>query len=330
MAQEPLKKPTENITCWIVTEGMAGTENQCIGVAEALGVAYDVKRINLRQPWNSLSPYLRLETAKTFDPPLDPHPKYGWPDLLIASGRKSIAASRFIKRMSRGKTFTVQIQDPRISPTHFDLVAVPKHDPSRGKNVIVTTAAPNKVLPERLSEARTEFATFEHLKEPRVAVLIGGESQTHYLSEGRTIELCKQLSKIDAGLMITTSRRTGKKNEDILHDMLNANDHSTEHYIWDGKGENPYMGILAWADIILVTEDSASMLSEAGTTGKPVYMIKMDRKADKPKSRIDKLHENLRQSGCLKEFEGYIDDWSYEPLNDAILVADEIRKRMNL
>lgn len=93
------------LSCWIVTEGMAGTENQCLGVAEALGIEADVRRISLRQPWRILSPYLGLEFGASFVPTLTPP----WPDLLIASGRKSIAASRYIKRASRGKTFTVQI-----------------------------------------------------------------------------------------------------------------------------------------------------------------------------------------------------------------------------
>src|SRR5262245_41653904 len=126
------------ITCWIVTEGLAGTENQCLGVAEALGIMPEIKRIRLRQPWKSFSPFLGFEQNMTFSPPLQPP----WPDLLLASGRKSIAASRYIKKASGGRTFTVQIQDPRISPSYFDLVAVPEHDPARGENVIVTAASP--------------------------------------------------------------------------------------------------------------------------------------------------------------------------------------------
>ncbi|MEZ5919300.1 MAG: ELM1/GtrOC1 family putative glycosyltransferase [Alphaproteobacteria bacterium] len=98
-----------------------------------------VKRIALRQPWKSLSPWLNYECARTFIPALEPP----WPDLLIASGRKSIAASRYIRKMSGGKTLTVQIQDPRTNPAQFDL-AVPAHDPTRGENVLVTTASPNR------------------------------------------------------------------------------------------------------------------------------------------------------------------------------------------
>ena len=50
--------------CWIITEGIAGTENQCLGVAENLNVDIEIKRIKLNEPWNSLSPYIKFECSK--------------------------------------------------------------------------------------------------------------------------------------------------------------------------------------------------------------------------------------------------------------------------
>ncbi len=311
-----MSERSQNITCWIITEGIAGTENQCLGVAEALGVIPEIKHIGLRQPWKSLSPYLGFECAYSFSPAL----QGPWPDLLIASGRKSIAASRYIKRKSGGKTFTVQIQDPRVNPVQFDLVAVPAHDPSRGENVIVTTAAPNRIAPQKLEEAKAAFPQLGKLSSPRVAVLIGGNSKAYTLTPSITHKLAEQLQGLNASLMITASRRTGAENEAMLRDALSG------HYFWDGSGENPYFALLGWADFILVTADSASMLSEACTSGKPVYMISMD--GGHP--RIDKMHENLRQSGCLRDFEGKLEGWKCEPLREARMVADEIKKRMNL
>ncbi|MEZ5815229.1 MAG: mitochondrial fission ELM1 family protein [Alphaproteobacteria bacterium] len=309
---------SKKITCWIVTEGIAGTENQCLGVAEALGIDADVRRVTLRQPWKSLSPYLGFECGGSFSPALSGP----WPDLLIASGRKSIAASRYIKKASGGKSFTVQIQDPRVSPKHFDLVAVPKHDPARGGNVVVTMAAPNRITKEKLDAARHEFAAFEKLAGPRIAVLIGGTSKAYTMSREIMRKLVLRLGHVEGSLMITASRRTGEENSKILHEAFDG----TDHYLWDGNGPNPYFGMLAWADIILATADSASMLSEACTTGKPVYMIPLE--GGHP--RIDKLHENLKQSGYLRDFEGTLEPWDYEPLNDAGFVADEIRKRLNI
>ncbi len=300
-------------TCWIVTEGLAGTENQCLGIAEALGIEPVIKRIGLNQPWKSFSPWLGFEQNWTFTEQLSGP----WPDLLIASGRKSIAASRYIKKQSGGKTFTVQIQDPRISSKNFDLIAVPHHDPTRGENVIVTDASPNRITAEKLKEARAQFApAFEPLESPRVAVLIGGTSKAHRMTEGVMSRLAQQLQNIDASYMVTASRRTDETCMRILKNALPG------AYIWNGSGENPYFGMLAWADFILVTEDSASMLSEAGTTGKPVYMIEMEGGG----ARIDKLHAHLQTLGVIRPFEGKLVPFSYTPLKDAYKVAQEISR----
>lgn len=307
---------TQSPTCWVVSEGMAGTENQCLGVTDALGITPEIKRIALRQPWAALSPWLPLECGRTFHPPLEGP----WPDLLIASGRKSIAASRYIKRMSGGKTFTVQIQDPRISPAHFDLVAVPAHDPARGDNVIVTTAAPNRITPARIDAARQDFSAFSQRPSPRVALLIGGNSKAHRLTRAVMERLAAQLKRLKAGLMVTTSRRTGAENESILRAALAGSD----AFIWDGSGDNPYHAMLAWADVIIVTGDSVSMLSEAASTGKPVYMIPLEGGG----RRLDQFHTNLKLRGAARDFTGSLAHWTYAPLDDAKLVADAIKQRM--
>ncbi len=307
----------KSLQCWIVTEGMIGTENQCLGVAEALGVDPVVKRIKLKQPWKTFSPYLGCEAGWTFSPEQAPP----WPDILIASGRKSIAASRYIKRKSRGTTFTVQIQDPRISPKYFDLVAVPEHDPTRGDNVIVTRAAPNRVTDLALARAKNDFAPiFAMMPSPHIAVMIGGNSKAHTMNEHGMEKLGAQLANLQGSLMITASRRTTERQKQAF--LKGLGNHP--HYFWDGAGNNPYFGMLAWADYILVTADSVSMLGDAATTGKPVYMIPMEGGS----ARFDKFHQNLLRDAVIRPFEGRLEHWNYAPLRDSDMVAGEILRRL--
>jgi len=296
------KKPgnKQDFTCWVLTEGMIGTENQCVGIAEALNLTPTIKKIGLRQPWKSLSPWLGFETSHTFTTALESP----WPDLLIASGRKSIAAARYIKKQSKGQTFTVQVQDPKTNPDQFDLVAVPYHDALRGDNVIVTAGAPNKITAQKLEQAKENFAPlFSPLSAPRVAVLIGGNSRTHKLTSEITQKLCAQLAHLNASLMITTSRRTGAENLKIIENELTSED----NFIWDGTGDNPYLGMLA---------------SDAGTTGKPVYMIPLEGSSP----RFNRLYNHLQKIGVLREFDGNLAPRTYEPLNDAQRVADAIKE----
>lgn len=312
---------TPNIqTCWILTEGIAGTENQCLGVAESLGVTPIIKRIKLRAPWKQLSPWLSWghdrALAKGSDDISAPYP-----DLLIASGRKSIGLALHIKKLSLGKTFVVQIQDPRINPKKFDLVVVPQHDPTRGDNVLVTKAALHRITQKKIDDAKAMFeGTFKHIPHPRVAVLIGGSSRAHSM----TLENCRMLAtqlmllaeNKKIGLIITASRRTGEENAKYLRDTIKG----PQTYFWDNAGDNPYFGLLAHADYIIVTEDSVSMTSEALATGKPVYIASLAGGA----ARLDAFHKLLQEQGYTRPFIGLLDQWSYTPPDDTMRVTQEI------
>lgn len=300
---------------WIITEGMAGTENQCLGVAEALKIEPLVKRVTLRQPWKSLSPLIANEQAWSFVPKLTGP----WPDLLLTSGRKAVAAARFVRK-NNPSCFLVHIQDPRVDPALFDLVAVPYHDRLRGDNVLVTDGAPNRITPALLAAAPHPAPSTK----PCVGVLIGGDSKTHRLSEAVMARLTAQLVTLAKThkLLVTVSRRTAPRQARMLAGALA----DTDAYLWDGTGENPYFGILAQADWLLVTNDSASMLSDAASTGKPVYMLALDGASPK----FDKLYARLRETGAARDFAGVLERWDYPPFTDARKIADAVRKASGL
>lgn len=308
-------------SCWVVTEGIAGTENQCLGLAEALGLRPHVKRVGLAKPWKLISPYIRVGKAALTGDLLAPP----WPDLVIASGRKAVEAALYIKKQSRGKSFIVQVQDPRISPRHFDLVVAPQHDPVRGENVLLTTGSLHRVTTEKLHGEAAKFPALNDLPHPRVAVLIGGTSKAHQMSApvvGQLIDQLKKLSSQGAQLLITASRRTGAENRKRL--MTELSPHAA--LFWDGLGENPYFAFLAQADYILVTEDSVSMTSESISTGKPVLVIKLEGGS----KRINRFHALLQQQGFTRPFTGKLETWSYTPPCDTQAAAAETMKRFKL
>ena len=80
---------------------MAGTENQCLGLAEALGLRPEVKRIRVRAPWRWLPPkawWCALAALSPAGDRLSPP----WPDVLIASGRKAAAPALALRTASAG------------------------------------------------------------------------------------------------------------------------------------------------------------------------------------------------------------------------------------
>lgn len=314
MAQVNEKKPV----LWIVTEGMAGTENPCLGVAESLGLTPQIFRIDLRQPWRLLSPWMGCEQADTFIPTFPD----SWPDILITSGRKALAASRYIKKQSKGQCFTVHIQDPRVRAPYVDLIAVPHHDKRRGDRVLVTEGTPSRLTPDLLSTAKKTWTpVFEPVSTPRIAVLLGGHSKTHDMTPQDIAHITQVIGGLKAGVMITTSRRTHADHIAYLKSAL-----PKDTYIWTGDGENPYAGMLAWADYIFVTEDSVSMICDAGTTGKPVYLLPLT--GGSPK--FSRFHTHMQQQGITRPWAGYLENWTYPPLNDTGRIAHEINRRLGL
>ena len=300
-------------------------ENQCLGLAEALGLSPVVKRIVLRAPWKQLSPAIlrignRWSLSAAGDRLTSP-----LPDILIATGRQSVSSSLAVRDMSRGKTFRVQVQDPGISPRHFDLVVVPRHDRLRGDNVVVTAGALHRVTPDILSNAGRHFADrLASLPHPRIAVLIGGSNGVYRLTPTIVESLAETLARLaarhDAALMVTASRRTGTENETILRTRL----FGVAGEVWDGSGENPYFAYLAHADAIVVTADSVNMVCEACSTGKPVYVVQLDGGS----AKFQRFHQGMRADGRTRPFDGRLDQWTYPPLDDTRRVAEVIRDRL--
>jgi mitochondrial fission protein ELM1 len=122
---------------------------------------------------------------------------------------------------------------------------------------------------------------------------------------------------MSASLLITPSRRTGDDNVSILKEKLA----DVPYFIWEGEGENPYFGMLGLADFIVPTSDSVNMISEAASTGKPVYVAQLPGGSRK----FDRFHRMMRDEGLVREFEGGLAPYGYKPLDDTDLVVARVK-----
>jgi mitochondrial fission protein ELM1 len=319
---------TRPLLIWAVSDGRAGIEAQSVGLAEALArqrkAKVVVKRVGWkgrlgRLPWwLNLLPKQWLTPGSGIEPP--------WPDIWVAAGRATLPLSIRMKAWSGGKTFVVQIQDPRVPPQMFDVVIPPRHDRLKGDNVVSITGSPHRVTAKRL---KAEYAHFKDriasLPHPRVAVLVGGRSKGFDISSKRAAAMAHEiqlpLEQAGGSLMMTFSRRTPMP----ARELLTARLRQAPGLIWDGTGENPYFAFLAAADYILVTEDSANMAAEAASTGKPVFVLKMD--GSSYKFRL--FHKELEASGATRKFEGAFHGWTYAPLEETDRAAAEVLARMD-
>src|SRR5689334_18882942 len=125
---------------WAIHDGRVGIRNQVLGLAERLGWPFEEKRAELARRWMRFAPAGLVpppRLASSESDPLEPP----WPDLVIGCGQQGAVIAQAIKAASAGRSFIVQIQDPRAARTRFDLLVVPEHDRARGDNVVVTRGA---------------------------------------------------------------------------------------------------------------------------------------------------------------------------------------------
>lgn len=311
---------------WLISDGKAGHEAQSLGVAEALGVDVEWKRVapsgvwRFLAPWGPVAPKERFGAAGTgFAPP--------WPKLAIAIGRTTIPYLRALKRRAGANTFTVVLLDPKTGAGTADLFWVPEHDRRRGSNVVTTVTSPHRFTAERLEKLRAEMpADIAGLPTPRVAVLIGGPNGV-YTYSGETIARLSaglwSLSRSGVGLMITASRRTPQGVVDAIRTVTDGS--ATLFYA--GEGENPYPAFLAAADAFVVTADSVNMLGEAAATGRPIHVFHPD--GGSPK--FDHFHRRLKELGVTRDLTvapSGLESWTYEPLASAGEIAAEIERRI--
>lgn len=306
-------------SAWALSDGKAGDELQCAAVIEALDLAPQLRRVAPRPPWLWLMPWGPISPLETPDRPGSPIAG-PFPDLVVASGRRAVAYLRAIRRASQGRVFTVFLKDPRTGPDTADLIWVPEHDRLRGPNVLATLTSPHRLSAQRLAAARAmPPPQLAALPEPRVAVLLGGDSRRHHFTESLITDLCARLEALaasGAALMITPSRRTPASLAKAAQAVV------ARHggYYWDGTGDNPYAAIMALADAVVVTTDSANMVGEAAATGQPVLTFS----PGPDDAKTTRLVDGLRARGIVHEFRGTLAGSAYPPLNSTELIADAV------
>ncbi len=303
---------------WAVTTGAVGMRTQARGLAEAVAATVIEKTVRIRPPWSLMpaayAPFPMMGVEGLAPP---------WPDVMVTCGRKSALASVAVKRASGGRTVTVHVQDPLTNPRAFDLVVAMPHDKATGSNVLMAQTALHDLTPEKLARAgdqwRERFAPLGH---PLIGVIVGGSTRSYGFGAEDGARLVQLLQKVkqetDAGLAITPSPRTPLE---LRAQMAEAFANDPRVYLWDREGANPYHGILALADRLVVTSDSVSMMSEAIATPHPVEVFDLagERHAD--------ILDRLIEERLVARFEGAAEaPHTLGPVNSTTIAADAVRK----
>jgi len=301
----------------VLSEPYAGLQAQALGLAEAAGLTPELVTLEPRAPWSWLPARIWPAPLRAIRLP-DPGDA-----IVVGAGGMAAVIGAALRRPARP---VVQVQHPRIDPAPFDLIVVNRHDGLAGPNVVVTRTALHRATPARLAEAAAVWAPrFAHLPRPLVTVLVGGSNGRFRLDAAVATTLGASLAAMmradGVGLALTPSRRTAGDARAALQRAVAP----LGGWVWNMEGENPYFGLLALADAIVVTEDSVSMVSEAVATSAPVMLAGLPGRS----RRIRRFNQYLQEDGRLRPFAGRLDLWPVTPVDDTQAAADEMRRRLD-
>jgi mitochondrial fission protein ELM1 len=311
---------SETAAPWILSEGLAGLRSQALGLAEAAGISAELRELKPVAPWKWVAAKFWLDPLAAVEDAV----RAPLPSLAIGCGGMAGSVLAALRRKSMR---VVQVQNPRMDIGRFDLIIANHHDELTGRNVFVTRTALHRVTPERLAaEAEIWRDRLAPYRRPLVAVLLGGTNGRYRLDRNVGARLAADLATMaqrdKVGVVVTPSRRTDPAVTEMIRTALAP----SGGWVWNFVGENPYFGMLALADLILVTQDSVSMISEAAATTAPVMVAPLPGSWRRQSLFVKPLIDQDR----IRPFQGRFSTWKVSPLNDTPLAAAEMCRRLGL
>lgn len=232
------------------------------------------------------------------------------PDFIISCGSLSSMINRMVSRENLSKSITI-LKPFFAGLNKFDLVIMPAHDNyAPGPNVAVITGALNLIDKDYLAQQADVLKKNNRLEgrgnKLTIGLLVGGDAKNFTLDKDGVLQMVSEVKKaaqaLDADILATTSRRTSAAIEAILKKEFSGHARckllviANELNIPEAVG-----GILGLSDIIVVSAESISMVSEASSSGK--YVIVCDASVGK-KHRRFLNNMSLRKHICLVPAQG--------------------------
>ncbi|MCQ9206993.1 MAG: mitochondrial fission ELM1 family protein [Omnitrophica bacterium] len=244
-------------------------------------------------------------------------------DIVIGCGSAAAGVNRIFSLENNAKS--VHIMKPSIlGVKKFDMVIIPEHDGIKGTgdgNIITVDTVPNLIDDAYLRESAEKMSRIARLEgKKRIGVLLGGNNSDFTLTKDITEKLLEAVicasEKLGADILFTTSRRTPGESEKIVKSKLSTTKQCKFLVVANEKNiPHAVGGILSLSDVIVVSNESSSMLSEAVSSGKAVVVFKLKKKK-KSASKFELLLKNL-------ENKHYIITARADDLSDAILRSFE-------
>lgn len=314
-----------------VSDGRAGNRRQAEALAAAaareLQGEWSHHALAPRQPWKAAAPVWLPYAAHGFDRAWLRRLDTLRPALVIGCGRQAALATRIARHRLGAATRCVQILDPRLGRNAWDLLVLPEHDSFRDEFTLTCRGSLHEIDDDWLAAARQRWAALGRLPAPRRVLLLGGPTDDCRWGEDSLRQWIDQLRRwqlaTGGSLLLLASPRTPAPLRALARSVAGGFE-----CCWLGPedGDNPYSGALAWADLLLVSPDSANLLSEACATAAPVLLPRQPSQ----RGRIAGLQAALVAARRVTWLDAAEPDASPQvPLRETARVARELVRRLS-
>jgi KDO2-lipid IV(A) lauroyltransferase len=317
----------------IVDDGRTGHLRQSQAMARYLaevlkknGKSADVKTVSLewRSPWalTLFSFYGFLAQYSSF---LKKESRLKWflteasfrdvmqykADYVISCGSQAAGVNLILSRNHLARSISI-LTPGMVSKDRFDVVVGLEHDrprPVPGARLISLKVSPNLISPAYLKEQSEGLLRhYSHLKgnvRMKFGIMIGGDTAEVKFNESQINELMVQIKEAalhyNADILVTTSRRTPAGVEQAIAKALKGFERcalciiANQNNIPEAVG-----GILALSDLVIVSGESISMVSEALASGKGTIVFSpRGRYGEKPRDKYEEFVLKLNDQGYL-------------------------------
>jgi mitochondrial fission protein ELM1 len=298
---------------WILQTHASGDNEQCLALAEALGCAVVIKRLDW--PASAEDRVVTHRLLSDTDDGARRRRAHGlqapWPSLIVCCGRRASRVAFWVKEQSGGRTKIVSIGRAHRAIEEYDLlVGTPQFMLPKRPNVVGLR------LPlARQRRQRNAPNAIVSSPKPWFTILLGGEVREFDTAEStlKEVALRAQMAADRHGgsVIVCTSRRTPEAWIAAVEGAL----FRPRVYRWSpapandnhaNDNSNPYDTLLRESACLFVTADSASMILDGCGSGTPTYVIESPARIDLRRSlrrglfsSLTKLRETLLDRGLL-------------------------------
>ena len=211
-------------------------------------------------------------------------------NIIISCGSSLISPNIFLKQQNFAKN--IVIMSPFVfSRKFFNLIIAPCHDHLRQANVVSILGTPNLITSQVVETAAKKIKKELRLqKNLIIGIFVGDASYSRF--QKILTEIIKVSQRLDAELLLATSRRTSERISNLIKQKLSGFALCKLLVIANERNiKDAVPKILGLSNLIIVTADSISMVSEAASSGKPVIVAKMGRSKKKKEEFLDSLKQ---------------------------------------